>query len=74
MQNRPAQQIASQNPHLTRAQRRVLDLLMQGHSEDEIASLLDRSYHTVHSHVRLIYVAYGVHSRAELFAAHLGYR
>jgi DNA-binding CsgD family transcriptional regulator len=50
------------------AQREVLRLLSQGLSEEEVATAVGRSYHTVHNHVRSIYKHFGVHSRAELLA------
>ena len=56
------------NPDLTRSQREVLQLIKQGMSEEEAAKVLARSFHTVHTHLRTIYVAYGVHSRGELLA------
>jgi len=51
---------------LTAAQRRVFDLLMQGLLEKQVARDLGISRHTVHNHIRVIYRAFGVHSRAEL--------
>uniref|UniRef100_A0A7C4QVH8 FHA domain-containing protein n=1 Tax=Schlesneria paludicola TaxID=360056 RepID=A0A7C4QVH8_9PLAN len=51
---------------LTPAQRRVFDLLIEGMLEKQIAWKLDISPHTVHNHIRAIYRAFGVHSRAEL--------
>ncbi len=53
---------------LTPAQRRVLELLLDGLTEKGVAGALDVSEHTVHSHTKDIYVACGVHSRAELLA------
>lgn len=51
---------------LTPAQRPVLKLLLEGHTEREIAELLGLSEHTVHNHVRAIYKAYLVHKKADL--------
>jgi pSer/pThr/pTyr-binding forkhead associated (FHA) protein len=51
---------------LTVAQRRVFDLLMGGLLEKQVARELGISRHTVHNHIRVIYRAFGVHSRAEL--------
>jgi pSer/pThr/pTyr-binding forkhead associated (FHA) protein len=51
---------------LTAAQRRVFDLLIAGKLEKRIARELDLSQHTVHNHIRAIYRAFGVHTRAEL--------
>jgi DNA-binding CsgD family transcriptional regulator len=50
------------------AQRRVLDMVLQGHSEKEIGRRLHLSPHTVHNHLQAIYALVGVHSRAELLA------
>lgn len=53
---------------LTASQKRVFDLLLKGISETEIATRLDLSVNTVHSHVSAIYSRFGVHSRPELLA------
>jgi DNA-binding CsgD family transcriptional regulator len=53
---------------LSDGQRQVLRLLVQGVSEKEAAASLHISYHTVHSHVKLIYRQLGVSSRGELVA------
>lgn len=53
---------------LTAAQRRVFDLLLEGLPEKQVAARLKISPHTVHNHVRKIYVAARVGSRAELLA------
>jgi DNA-binding CsgD family transcriptional regulator len=50
----------------TDAQAAIIPLLMSGKSEPEIAALLDRSPHTIHTHIRAIYEKAGVHSREEL--------
>lgn len=57
--------------HLSAAQREVLDLLLEGLSEKQIAVQLDNSHHTVHNHVREIYRLLQVHSRPELLARFL---
>jgi pSer/pThr/pTyr-binding forkhead associated (FHA) protein len=54
--------------NLTAAQRRVFDLLLDGLPEKQVAARLKISPHTVHNHVRAIYVAASVGSRAELLA------
>ncbi len=51
--------------NLTPAQARVLDLLVQGVSEKELAAHLRLSANTVHHHIGAIYRAMGVASRAE---------
>jgi DNA-binding CsgD family transcriptional regulator len=42
--------------------------LLFGRSEKEVALILGLSRHTVHEHVKAIYRAYGVRSRAELMS------
>ncbi len=56
---------------LSQAQRRVFRLLLHGHSERDVATRLHLSSHTVHTHVKQIYRALGVHSRAELLTVYL---
>jgi DNA-binding NarL/FixJ family response regulator len=51
---------------LTRAQLEVLQLVLQGLDEAAIASRLNRSIHTVHTHLKAIFRQLDVHSRAEL--------
>jgi DNA-binding CsgD family transcriptional regulator len=53
---------------LSAAQRRVVDLLLEGLSEKQIAKRLEISRFTVHNHIRNIYSALDVHSRGELMA------
>jgi pSer/pThr/pTyr-binding forkhead associated (FHA) protein len=53
---------------LTTAERRVFDLILSGLAEKEVAHRLEISANTVHCHVRKIYDAFGVSSRAELMA------
>jgi len=55
-------------PRLTRRQREVLDALLRGASEKEVAWDLKISRETVHTHVKSIYLAYGARSRGELLA------
>jgi DNA-binding NarL/FixJ family response regulator len=64
-----ASQLASAVEQLSEAQSRVLRLLLAGHAEKKIAEELKLSPHTVHTHVKNIYRALGVRSRAELMAA-----
>jgi DNA-binding CsgD family transcriptional regulator len=61
-------QTATPQAGLSPAERRVLDLLVGGFGEKQIAKRLEISQHTVHNHVRAIYRCYAVHSRAELLA------
>lgn len=51
---------------LTPAQHEVLGLVLQGLDETAIARRLNRSAHTVHTHLKAIFRQVGVHSRAEL--------
>lgn len=55
-------------PRMTPRRRLVLEGLLQGESEKEIARRIGRSRHTVHRHVMWIYRAMGVSSRSELMA------
>ena len=54
------------NKPLSKAEERVLFLLLSGHTEKEIATNLSLSRHTIHNHTKRIYRAFGVHSRADL--------
>jgi DNA-binding CsgD family transcriptional regulator len=59
---------------LTPAERRVAELIAEGRTNREAASLLVVSEHTVDSHLRRVYRKLGVRSRAQLahrFATHL---
>lgn len=59
-------------PHLPPRGREVLNHLLGGAREKEIADALAISRETVHGYVKAIYTAYGVSSRAELLARCLG--
>jgi DNA-binding NarL/FixJ family response regulator len=48
------------------AQLKVLELLLDGHTEPQIGEILGRSRHTVHDHTKAIYAALGVTSRVQL--------
>src|SRR5215813_5183901 len=63
---RTAQEKESDGPRISRRQREVLDALLRGASEKEVAWELGISQQTVHTHVKSIYLAYGTRSRAEL--------
>jgi pSer/pThr/pTyr-binding forkhead associated (FHA) protein len=54
---------------LSSAQRRVFELLVEGHAEKTIAKELCLSRHTVHNHTRAIFRVFGVHSRPHLLVA-----
>jgi DNA-binding CsgD family transcriptional regulator len=60
--------MAERIERLSESQRRVCELLVEGISEKQMALRLYLSQHTVHTHVRAIYKALKVHSRAELMA------
>jgi DNA-binding CsgD family transcriptional regulator/predicted negative regulator of RcsB-dependent stress response len=51
---------------LTPAQRLVLELLVDGRSTEEITGKLGRSEFTVRNHIKALFKAYGVNSRAAL--------
>jgi S-DNA-T family DNA segregation ATPase FtsK/SpoIIIE len=51
---------------VTPAQQEVITLVLRGLDEAEIASMLGRSPHTVHTHLKAIFRHFQVHSRAEL--------
>ncbi len=53
---------------LTGAQRTVLDLIVQGKSTSEIAGDLGRSEFTIRNHIKAVFKAVGVNTRAALVA------
>ncbi|MGO8970008.1 MAG: helix-turn-helix domain-containing protein [Myxococcaceae bacterium] len=57
---------------LTARERQVLDCLLTGASEKEVAASLAISPLTVHAHVKSLYRGYGVSSRPQLMAKVLG--
>ena len=57
---------------LTPVERLVLQSLLSGLPEKEIAARSERSYNTVHEYVRTIYRKFGVNNRAALMALWLG--
>jgi DNA-binding CsgD family transcriptional regulator len=52
----------------SKAQRRVLELLLEGLAEKKVAARLNLSSTTVHNHIQAIYRILKVHSRPELLA------
>lgn len=54
--------------NLTPAQQEVLDHVLQGLDEHQIAQKLGRSPHTIHTHIKALFVCFNVHSRPELIA------
>jgi DNA-binding CsgD family transcriptional regulator len=59
-------------PELTATQQEIAQLMAMGRSEAEIAMVLHRSPHTIHTHVKAIFQRLGVHSRSELIIRVLG--
>ncbi len=63
-------QLAAARPDLlgkiSPAQHKVLELLLTGLTEPQIAERLDRSRHTVHDHTKAIYASLGVSTRVQL--------
>lgn len=63
-------QLAAKRPDLLEkvsdAQRAVLELLLEGQTEPQIAEKIGRSRHTVHDHTKAIYAALGVNNRVHL--------
>lgn len=57
---------------LTEVERRVLQGLLTGQTEKQIASDLGRSYHTTHEYVTAIYRKFAVNNRPALMALWLG--
>ncbi|RYD72751.1 MAG: LuxR family transcriptional regulator, partial [Verrucomicrobiaceae bacterium] len=55
-------------PPLPPRQRQTLNLLIHGHSRNEIAHRLRISVHTVGDYIKAIYSHFGVQSRAELMS------
>ena len=62
----PRQRSDGAGPRLAPREQDVLQGLLRGASEKEVAFELNLSRHTVHSYAKSIYSAYGVSSRAEL--------
>lgn len=52
----------------------VLGLIKEGYSEQQMATELGISSHTVHDYVKALYRRYNVHSRGELLFKHLMWR
>jgi DNA-binding NarL/FixJ family response regulator len=52
--------------HISAAQQRVLELLLAGLTEPQIAERIGRSRHTVHDHTKAIYSALRVSNRVQL--------
>lgn len=63
-------QLAASRPDLlakvSDAQRLVLEWLLEGLTEPQIAERIGRSRHTVHDHTKAIYASLGVSSRVHL--------
>ena len=67
-----ARLLPADGPHLTPRERDVLRCLLTGATEKAVAAELGISALTVHGHVKSIYAAYRVSSRAELLVRCLG--
>ena len=52
--------------NVSQAQQRVLELLLAGLTEPQIAERIGRSRHTVHDHTKAIYAALRVSNRVQL--------
>lgn len=52
--------------HVSAAQQKVLELLLAGLTEPQIADKIERSRHTVHDHTKAIYAALRVSNRVQL--------
>jgi DNA-binding CsgD family transcriptional regulator len=57
---------------LSPSQKLVLDQLLTGMGDKDIARTIGLSRHTVHTHVKAIFKRFHVHSRAELLSQHIG--
>ncbi|MBX3383552.1 MAG: helix-turn-helix transcriptional regulator [Phycisphaeraceae bacterium] len=66
----PGATIAASRPDLlnkvSAAQQRVLEYLLEGLTEPQIAERIGRSRHTVHDHTKAIYSALNVNNRVQL--------
>ena len=67
----PAVETGLVNADFSKAQYRVLNLLLGGLAEKQIARRLRISKHTVHNHIQAIHRILKVHSRTELLACFL---
>ncbi|MBS0262732.1 MAG: FHA domain-containing protein [Planctomycetes bacterium] len=57
-----------ENYKLTKAQREILDMLLEGDCEKTIAEKRYSAQQTIHTHIQNIYRIFNVHRRAELMA------
>jgi DNA-binding NarL/FixJ family response regulator len=64
--------IPAEAPTISRAERRVLTLILQGHSNGAIAEALSLSRRTVEGHVSMLLRKTGCHSRTQLVLWALG--
>ncbi len=55
-------------PELSRQQRIVLNLLLDGHSSRDISTQMELSLHTVSDYIKDVYQHFGVHSQAQLMS------
>jgi DNA-binding NarL/FixJ family response regulator len=61
-----------QRTSLTKREVQVLELLIQGKADKDIAAALNLTVRTVRFHVSHIFIKKGVNTRAELLACELG--
>lgn len=54
----------TQQPSLTPAQKRVLELVADGLTDLQISSALNLSQHTIHTHMNVIMSHFRIHTRA----------
>jgi len=67
-------QIPAEGPPISRAEQRVLTLMLQGRSNGAIAAALSLSRRTVEGHVSMLLRKTGCHSRTQLVLWALGQR
>jgi DNA-binding CsgD family transcriptional regulator len=56
------------NIKLSKSEIKVLELVKKGYTYNEIAEILNVSFHAINHHLRNIYVKYGVNSKMQLVA------
>lgn len=59
------EEVTEDVPHLTPRETEVLGMVARGYTNNEIAELLEMSFHTVTSHIKHIYRKLSVRSRSE---------
>lgn len=64
---------SAKTPILSKAEVRVLELLIRGYSEKEIADRLNLSKHTVNNHMKNIRSRYGLTKNTEVVMLYIAY-